>query len=553
VSIVDRLKQRLLHADSVVNLMTGLGGSADKGAQVAVDTTERRFTQSEKDALARNDGYIVSWFERTANEATLTGWDLKVGAEYLRTFEEKDRVLKIRAALAQGLKDAFRDGGALALLAVDDGESDWSKPLDLSRVTAVTAVHVFDGSEFEAALYETDVRNPNWRGVSHWQLSPQIPMDPSRPLAAANASSNLRRVHHTRCIYIPGRTLSARIRYLLGGKDDPYLTAVWDGLKDMRQIDQGAAVLAQEMKESVIKVGGLEGVDASTMADALMSRLRTIAAGKGQLGMIVLGDEDEYSSRAMSATGYKDLKGGARSTWAAYTGQPETVAFGATPGGLNTDGEAGRKAQDRMITAIQKTHILPFLERYYEVLVAAHENAGEDVPDDYAVVFRPLGTLTRAEDAQVRYNIAMADRIYIQMGVYPAEHVASGRFGPNGYQYDLPPYEAVEDADAADPSRALAGPQGRTLLEYVLQVAVKAIPRDTGIAMIMHAFQYTPEEAELIMGDVGRTFFVDPAVVGAQPDAKTGTKQIQGGKSDEEDTLLPPDPTNLLDEEEGTL
>lgn len=365
------------------------------------------------------------------------------------------------------------------------------------------------------------------------------PKDPHALTQESLVVQGLAAVHESRCIYIPGRKLSDRIRVSMMGKDDPYLTSVWDGLKDMRQIDQGAAVLAQEMKESVIRIGGLEGVDASTMADALMARLRTIAAGKGLLNAIVLGEGDEYTSRAVNTTGYKDLKGGARSTWAAYTAQPETVAFGATPGGLNTDGEAGRKAQDRVITSLQRTHVEPGLTRYYSVLVAAQAGQGKPIPENWQVVFRPLGSLTRQEEAQVRLNTAMADRIYIQMGVVSAEHVAAGRFGANGYQYELPPVPA-KAPDAADPTRALAGPQGRTLLEYVLQVAVGAIPRETGVEIIMRAFQYSKAEAEGIMGDVGKTFFAPkPEEVKSQPDAPTHTRTIQGGKSQNVDARDP--------------
>lgn len=72
------------------------------------------------------------------------------------------------------------------------------------------------------------------------------------------------------------------------------------------------------------------------------------------------------------------------------------------------------------------------------------------------------------------------------------------------------------DQQAKDPQAALNGAQVSSLLEIVTQVATRQIPRDTGIGLILAAFPLTAQQAEGIMGAVGRSFYApDPAAAAA--------------------------------------
>jgi len=524
---VAQVFQTVERMDAIVNAMTGLGGVRDKGAQVRVDTARVPLTSPEKDILGRYDGYAVSWFERLSGEATLTGWDIKVGADVLQQFEEVERRLKITKTMRLALRGALKDGASLILM-VTKGSGNLSQPLKLGKVKDLQALHIFDECEFNVAEYENDFRDPNYREAKFWQIHPQANGSFSAPQSAAgDIFSKGQKVHHSRCIYIPGRELSHRLRHINQGKDDSYLDSAWDALKDMLAIDQGGAVLAQEMKQDVIRMGGLEAVDAGALGDVMRDRMKTIIAGKGLLGMIVLAEDDVYESRAATTTGYKDLKAGGKSTFSAVSGQPEVVAFGATPGGLNTDGEAGRRSQDRTVATVQKTHLKGPLEKLYTVIIASMK---EEI-GTWRIEFRPLGTLTETEKAETRNKNAQTDRIYRQEGVLSPEHIRNSRFGEDGYQ-DIQPVETVEEVPT-DPSRAFQGPQSRTVLEVVLQVATKNLPRSAGIGHLVHLFNIDPDAAEEIMGEVGTSFFVEVLPEPA-PDVKTSAEDlsVQGGKDD---------------------
>lgn len=523
-NITDKATAALMKAaqrvDSVVNAMTGLGGLNDKGSQVAVDTSLCTMSPAETQSLGRHDGYVVKWLERYSQEATQAGWEVKVGADTQDAFKR----FEVYAVEQMGgaLRSALLDGGALVLMVTDDGQS-LATPMNLSKVTEVKALHVFDNQEFEVAEYETDYREKNWRRARYWQISPATAgITRSR---VADPTQKMMKVHHSRCLYIRGRKLSDRLWFENGGKDDSYLDAVWDSLKDLRQVDQGLAVLAQEMQQSVIKMKGLEGVDASALTDVMRGRLQTLAASKGLLNLLLLSDEDEYETRSAVTTGAQDLKGSARATWAATTGQPEVVAFGATPGGLNTDGEAGRRAWDRELVRLQKSHLLDVLTRLYEVYAASIGFEG-----DWRLEFRDLGTLTPMERAQVNRENAMTDRIYRQEGVLTPEHIRVSRFSPDGPGPIRPvPANLVAPAD---PSRALSGPQQAGVTEVQLQVATKRLAPEEAIENLVACYNFDRTVAELMIGKLGTAFTVDPEIAGKSEKAEGPDSVLSKGNTE---------------------
>ena len=505
---INAVIDQALRFDTLTNALTGLGGATDKGTQVAVDTTRISLTQPELDILGRYNGYATAWFDRLTEEATLTGWDIKEGAGVHREFAKLERAFKLRKVFRQALKLACNDGGSLILM-VTKGAGHLSRPLRLDRVKSIAALHVFDRSEFEVLSYTEDWRKPDWRHPEFYSISASVSGSD-----VGGFFTSGQKVHHSRVIYIPGRELGLRLFHQSGGRDDSLLDPAWDALRDMTQTDSGGAVLAQEMKQNVIKIAGLEGVEAGSLADVLEERLRTLVAGMGLLNAVVLGENDEFLSKAATVSGFDQLKAAVKSTWAAVTGQPEIVAFGSTPGGLSTDGEAGRRGQDRMVGRFQETHLRCPLERLYEVFAAAR-NLG----DDWRLEFRDLGTMTPMERAAVYNQNAQTDRIYRQEGILTAGHIQESRFGPDGYGAIRP--VPADSEIAGDPTRALNGPQARSLLEVVLQVATERLPRKSGVAMIVHAFNLSPDAAEEVMDVIGDTFTIDPVEAGVAPDVST--------------------------------
>ena len=515
--------------DTFLNRLTGLGGSKDKGSQVVVNTNRIALRQDERDAIGRHEGYAVAWLDRVANEGTLSGWYIE-DLDSRRHFSEVERLereLQVYQRMWMALWSGMRDGAALVLMVTKDAQGNrpsLSTPMGDSE--KLVALHHFDAGEFQTLTWDTDVASPNFRKTKTWSINPSVSGDTSR--GGRNLTDDLQRlssgVHWTRVLYVPGRPLTDRERHANNGLDGSVLDSVWDALKDQRQIDQGGAVLAQEMMQSVLKVAGLEKLEESDIAQALISRMQTLAQAKGLLGTLLIRADDEYSQKAVSASGFRDLKNAVRSTWSAVTRMPETIGYGATPGGLNTDGEAGRKAWDRELSlSAQRLRLRPALERLYEVMLRSIDGS----PANWRLKFNDLGTLTLKERAEVMNKNALTDKVNITAGVYTAEFVREHRYGTNGYAFELPPADMVKGTPT--PGTALSGPQGRHVIEVQTQVAKGGMSRAAGISNLIYTLGVSREVASEIMADHGEAFVVEPEDVVATPAAVDNSSQDQPG------------------------
>lgn len=77
---------------------------------------------------------------------------------------------------------------------------------------------------------------------------------------------------------------------------------------------------------------------------------------------------------------------------------------------------------------------------------------------------------------------------------------------------DLPVPVETAGKTAGLEATALNGAQVASAVAIVQAVAEKRLPRDSGIAMLRVCFQMSAKDAEAVMGSVGRSFFVEPAV-----------------------------------------
>lgn len=521
--------------DSMINTFTGLGGSKDKGNAVSVDTTRVGLDPRSLESLGRHEGYAVSWLDRTANESVLTGWyvqDLENRSRY-HEIEKKETDLRVRENVWIASRAAAQDGASLVLMVTKragGGRRRLSEPL--GKDEEIVALHAFDKAEFEAHSHDGDFESGNFRNPSKWTITPVMGGgDPGhrdqRRRGLASIQEELQNgVHWTRVLYFHGRPLTPRQKFHNRSIDGSVFDPVWDAMKDQRQIDQGGAVLAQEMQQSILKVEGLEKLDESAAADALLTRMKTLAQGKGLLGTLLMRAGDEYIQRSVNASGFKDLKNAVQATWAAVTRQPQTVAYGATPGGLNTDGEAGRKAWDReLVLGTQELRLRGPLTYLYGIML----RSVPDAPARWKLKFNDLGTLTLKERADVQKTNVEHDKMLISAGIATAEWIAANRYSDDGYVYELPPIPA---GIARQTQISVMPPQThRAIIEVQTQVAKGGMSVEAGTANLRIALGVSQEDAIALIADHGTTFTVEPEEVVPAPPA-TETTQDQPGAAE---------------------
>lgn len=445
-------------AASVVNSLTGLGGSNDKGAAARPNTARRPLDDVELAALYLQGGIAQKIVRIIPDEMTRKGWTVKDSTEDPEALKGEERRLMLRARVREAATWGRLFGTSLILMVTDEEipaeyqgkETAWLRqPLELDRVNRLVALQVFDGCEVTPMAYETDPRKVGYREPVLWSITPVT--------AGGGQFTPGTVVHASRVLTFRGvrRPPSVRLGGLSGSLsatstnslDDSVLQHTWDAIRNLEQVSAAGAVLAQEIRENVLRVGGLEALVTADQKTAVETRIRLMAKMKSLLGMVMLGKDDEFTSTVHNPSGFNQLSGEAQAMLSAVSDIPQTILFGHTPAGLSTDNASGRQAFDRKIATAQEA-IRPDLERIYSVILASKEGpTGGEVPESWSLEFLPLDELSQSEEAGIRKTTAETDAIYLDRGVLSPERVESSRFGPDGYQVEIQPEEEGDDRE----------------------------------------------------------------------------------------------------------
>lgn len=442
--------------DSVYNPLTHLGTAVDKGSVGRPNPWVIPLSGPELTVLYEHNGIARRIVDIVPIRACRRGWTLP-------DMDGENQRLRVWAQVQEAMQMARLGGGAVLLLVTEDdvpavlrGSPAYLRtPLDPARVGRVIALQTFDFIEATPGpRWDDDPRSANFRGPAEWTLT-------SGTFRAT--------VHASRTIWFRGaRRQPGRIRYgsATGMPDDSCLQAIWDEIRRLTETLQGGAVMAQELRESILKMGNLGsamvGDEASTVETqlALMNRTRSL------LNMVLIGANDDFQSRSNPPTGFKELSSGAWEALAAVTGIPQVILMGSTPGGLNTDGESSWEGFRQLVSGFQESNRAE-LEQLYTVLYAAQDGpTGGRVPDpeDRPLEFASLDEPNATATAEIRKLQAERDVLYLDRNVIAPEDVQRARFGPNGWTDEI---VATADPDEDEIARQVAERAGRPGLAVV--------------------------------------------------------------------------------------
>ena len=419
--------------DSIMNTMSGLGTKGDKGQAGRPNVNARPLSDPELDCLYRDSSYARKIVDMVAEDATRSGWYVQDPTADVDPMADEDRRLQTDLMVVKAYRYARKYGLGLLVMAANDGRK-MSEPLDLPTLRRVTVLQAFSKLEAQAIVWDTDAESPNFGGVHTWQISP-----------GAGGSSAL--VHWTRVLVFHGDPASPREMIGLGGAAYSCLQSAWDAINALTTVDQAGATHAQELSIPVVKVGGLRAKSGSDQQAAFNLKMMAMGKARSLLNMILLGEDDAYEQRNLSLTGFDDIAKREKEALSAASDIPQTILFGDSPGGLNSDGESHRSMYNSMVGRKQKFQIHPQLIRLYRVLYAQSEGPTRGVtPQRWEVRFLPLEELTAIGDSENRKTVAETDKIYLDAGVANTATVAKSRFGPRGWSAEMVPVPTVQPA-----------------------------------------------------------------------------------------------------------
>jgi uncharacterized protein len=538
--------------DAFVNWTTGAGTPLDKIAQARVVPTRDHWRDPfvletlyyESDLAARIVDAVVEAAMRQGYEPVLRPSldgsreddeaEVKVRAEAIK---RRLRELKADELITTRAKNGRLQGGAALFLGAEDG-NDPSLPLVLDKVRTLRFLAEFERIELLPDVYYRDPLDAKFGRVKTWRCNPGgLAVDPE-------ALDQARVIHESRLLTFGGIEVSKRERQKQQGWDLSVLIRVIDVLRLFDANWAAISAILQQAHQAVWKLKGLVDIISGGHAQKLQERMAQVELVRGISRAVVIdADTESFEYHSASMAGLDTLIDRLNARLAAAAGMPVTILFGVSPAGMNATGESDTRHWYDTVQSYRDNVLGPQIEKLVRVVA---QEQGDPLAGEWTITWPSLWQMSPRESAEQRKLIADTDVLYINAGVVTPQEVAVSRFGGGAFSdeavhIDLelrelaeqapdpeateaaypalspdndttvetaePEQHAVDPELAKNPSAALNGAQVASLQEIVQSVARRDLPRDSGLAMMLAAFPIDEQQAEAIMGDVGRTFF----------------------------------------------
>lgn len=544
--------EQVARKDSWVNYALGFGTSRDKTGGTVYGSVDRLQDEVLRSLYASNDyaAKIVNIYPR---EAMRTGYAISgFDAEKNKKAEKFVKPWNLNAFITNSEIWARLFGGGVAWFGTDDGAMP-EQPLGVYKKVAFIK------------FYDRRYIRP----YTYYASGPKVGEPETYMLYGMNnVSAAIAVIHETRLVLFSGARTEAQSKREMQGWDYSVLQVAYEALRSEGSIWKAVELLVSDANQAVFRIQNLWAKMATPKGEELRTRIRMMDLARSVSRAILLDKDNEDFERKMTTfSGLPELSDKGVLRVASAAEMPVTLLMGQAPAGLNATGDSDLRWFFARVQSYRQQEVEPKALQILNILFKQEGSPiGPNELDDLALRWHPLWDATAKERAEI-YKLR-ADAGVAQVGaqiVLPEEVAVSEYGGEEGGELqinvkarqrilkseatkleELTPDDAAKpdaktagepskdepvladpNAEAKDPTTALNGAQVTALLAIVQAVADETLPRDSGISMIVAAFPISPENAEKIMGSVGKGFVPkkpEPVAppFGAPPVAKQG-------------------------------
>lgn len=338
--------------DGLENLVTGLGGQADK-------STFNQWTFSNKNANYRElmNRFREDWVSQKV--CTVIPQDMTRKWRHIDSEEGRkaDKKLRIRKLFREAYQWARLYGTSFVLLDLKGtGKLDTPLRLDNLKTGCIKSMRVIDRSRLFAA--GTMVLDP---------LSPHYGLPEFYTLAGYPGY-----IHYTRFLRFEGTELPLFEFQRNMWYSDSVLIPLMKTIDQFYTTAAAAASLAQEATIDVVTVEGLQSLLTSPEGEAaVMKRFKLMKLAKSIYNVLILDNTEKYDTKSIALSGVKDLIWEYLKIVAAAVGIPATRFLSASPDGMNATGESDLVNYIDLLTGLQTSVFDPRLD-VVDKIVQAH-------------------------------------------------------------------------------------------------------------------------------------------------------------------------------------
>ena len=318
--------------------------------------------------------------------------------------------------------------GAIIILGIVNGQPQYEQ-LDYNNIDDILYLNVIDSNNIDVHSYYKNPFQPNYGEPELYKLNLRL-----RP---ENFDPNDYLIHESRIIRFDGAYLPEFNRHLNKGWGDSVLNSINQALKQYGTSIQSGALLFQDFISKTLKMPNLADLLSSDDGlRALELRLQYAIANFSSLGIILLGEDEEFNKVQTPISGLAELIDKYIEIVSASSNVPRSRLFGQSLGTLAGATETTRAYYD-YVTAYQTDHLEEQIRKYIKILLNCKNSLtnGKE-PDEWDFKFNSLWDETNKEVTTARKMQAQVDEIYIEKGVLTPEEVTISRFRPDGYSFD---------------------------------------------------------------------------------------------------------------------
>lgn len=420
--------EKAARTDGFANVFTGLGYAARDKRLNACSSGMVALPEQELQALYAGNDLAQIIASRPATDG-FREWitidtpdDPDVGEWAMQRLDE----LKAKRHCIQAQTYAYAFGGACILLGTDDGQ-DPSMPLNVKVLPkrGIPWMTVYDRFELQVDGYYSTVDRYG---------EPEYYRVRSSGLDAPPSGSG--RIHESRLIRFHGAETTRQYRrQYFQGWDASVFQRLIDRLRGYETAWDSAEALMQDFAQAVYKIKGLAELLSEGGEAAVIARLQTVDASRSILRSVLIdADAEDFSRQQTPMSGLPELLDRWMYRLASAARMPVTILFGASPGGLGSNGEGEMRTWYDNVAAEQERIMSASMEQLVKRVLQSHPQ-GE--PMSWKVRFNPLWQPSQAEELATRKVQAEIDQIYVQMdGGLTGQEVLDSRFGSGTYSFE---------------------------------------------------------------------------------------------------------------------
>lgn len=338
--------------------------------------------------------------------------------EYPNIYED----LKLFHPITRFLTYNYKSGGAIALIGLNDGYKDFTKPVKPDRVKSIKFLRIIDRDKVRVfdSDRDNDITSENYGEPIYYTITPE------------NGGVEYK-AHYTRVYRGTGILTSdedRRHHNNLWG--DSIYQATYQTISYNESGYHDITSILNDFITTTINVKGLENKIATGREKEITKRVDVMDYTRSLANTVFLDENEKYEKKASSVGGLSEAMRELNSALTLITGAPVALLIGTSPGGMNSSGNVELDFWYSKIEQKQKLDYVPLLDFInYFISISSEYNVQVKDPK---VLLLPLKDISAVDLSVVKKNTSEANlNDYRSGAITPAEirtKYANGEYTP---------------------------------------------------------------------------------------------------------------------------